>query len=418
MSVRQRIVSYETLTAAFTPYLEHVGRRVPSLEGLEGLTDATLPASAISQITAGLQVLEKEKRNPDVMSGTEDRMASLIQTYAAQQAKTVVPASSDGLEAKFDNNDLLGWIGSFFTWWRKIRPHTWQTPAPAPDKIANRFRIAVFGDWGTGLYGAPVLARAIAVDKAGFQVVLHLGDTYYSGVNDEIKERLLADWPKVAGAVNRSLNGNHEMYTGGHAYFDLALKQFAQPSSCFAFQNDHWLLVGLDSAYADHDIYDPEMSWFEPLVAQRGDRKLVLFSHHQPYSLLDVQGPKLISKLEKHLQNKDIFAWYWGHEHRCVLYDDHPVWRLKGRCIGHGGFPYFRDGVAGPSPAKPEWVRLASKNLVPGGELLDGQNLYIRGHESEYGPHGYAVLEFDGPSLNETIVDPEGDTIRSRPLVH
>src|SRR5229473_3358212 len=216
MSVRQRIVSYETLTAAFTPYLEHVGRRVPSLEGLEGLTDATLPASAISQITAGLQVLEKEKRNPDVMSGTEDRMASLIQTYAAQQAKTVVPASSDGLEAKFDNNDLLGWIGSFFTWWRKIRPHTWQTPAPAPDKIANRFRIAVFGDWGTGLYGAPVLARAIAVDKAGFQVVLHLGDTYYSGVNDEIKERLLADWPKVAGAVNRSLNGNHEMYTGGH----------------------------------------------------------------------------------------------------------------------------------------------------------------------------------------------------------
>ena len=84
MSVRQRIVSYETLTAAFTPYLEHVGRRVPSLEGLEGLTDATLPASAISQITAGLQVLEKEKRNPDVMSGTEDRMASLIQTSASR----------------------------------------------------------------------------------------------------------------------------------------------------------------------------------------------------------------------------------------------------------------------------------------------------------------------------------------------
>lgn len=418
MTSRQRIVSYETLTAAFTPYLEQAGERTPSLEGLEGLEDATLPASAISEITAGLQVLENEKRNPDVLSGSEDRMASLIQTYAAQQAKTVVPAASDGLEAKFDNYDLLGWIGSFFTWWRKIRPHAWQAASPSPDKLDSRFRVAVFGDWGTGLYGAPVLARAIGADKTGFQIVLHLGDTYYSGATEEIKERLLADWPKVPGAANRSLNGNHEMYTGGHAYFDLALKQFGQSSSCFAFQNDYWLLLGLDSAYADHDICDQEMPLFESLLAQSGDRKVILFSHHQPYSLLDVQGPKLISKLEKPLQNKKIFAWYWGHEHRCVLYDEHPVWGLKGRCIGHGGFPYFRNGVTGPAPAKPTWVRLASKNLVPGGELLDGQNPYIHGHESEYGPHGYAVLEFDGPSLNETIVDPEGDTIRSRPLVH
>jgi hypothetical protein len=159
------------------------------------------------------------------------------------------------------------------------------------------------------------------------------------------------------------------------------------------------------------------MSWFESLVAQSGDRRLILFSHHQPYSLLGDQGPKLITKLGRYLENKRIFAWYWGHEHRCVLYDEHPVWGLRGRCIGHGGFPYFREGSLGVAPAKPAWVLLASKNLLPGGELLDGQNPYIRGHESEYGPHGYAVLEFDGPRLNESIIDPEGSTIKSQQLV-
>lgn len=417
MSTRQRIVSYETLSAAVSPYLQQAGQSGSGLESVGGGAGEAPPATALSEISAGLQVLEREKRNPDVMSGTEDRMVSLIQSYSAQQAMTVVQAASDGLEAKFDNHDLLGWIGSFFTWWRKIELHAWQAPKASPDPIANHIRVAVFGDWGTGLYGAPVLARSIAADKAGFYLLLHLGDTYYSGMNNEIEERLLADWPKVAGAANRTLNGNHEMYTGGHGYFDLALKQFGQPSSCFALQNDYWLLVCLDTAYADHDVYEQEIPWLESLVERSGDRRIILFSHHQPYSLLDLQGPKLVAKLGKYLESKKIFAWYWGHEHRCVLYDAHPVWGLLGRCIGHGGFPYFRDGVQGPAPAKPAWVRLSSKNLVPGGELLDGQNAYIRGHEGEYGPHGYAVLEFDGRRLNESIIDPEGTTIKSQQLV-
>ena len=415
MTTRQPIVSYNTLNSAFTPYLERMGESTAGLESVEGTT-FTPPASAIAEVAAGLQILEKESRNPDVMSATEDLVASLIQTYSAQQAKEVVPAASDGLEAKFDSHDLLGWIGSFFTWWKKIVPHPWKVPQSAPDKIPARLQIAVFGDWGTGLYGAPVLARAIAADKAGFQVVLHLGDTYYSGADGEIKERLLADWPVVQGALNRTLNGNHEMYTGGHAYFDHALPHFGQPASCFALQNDHWLLVGMDSAYADHDICAQEMPWLELVLGQCGDRKLILFSHHQPFSLLDVQGPKLVAKLEKYLDGKKVFAWYWGHEHRCVLYDAHPVWGLRGRCIGHGGFPYFRDSGLGAAPAKPVWVRMTSKNLVPGGDMLDGQNPYIRGHEKEYGPHGYAVLEFDGPRLNESIVDPDGTTLRVQQL--
>ena len=79
----------------------------------------------------------------------------------------------------------------------------WIDPPPVPQTIADDAQIAVFADWGTGLYGAPAIAQTI---------VLHLGDTYYSGEESEIHDRLVGDWPKrPAGTLNRSLNGNHEM---------------------------------------------------------------------------------------------------------------------------------------------------------------------------------------------------------------
>ncbi len=115
----------------------------------------------------------------------------------------------------------------------------------------------------------------------------------------------------------------------------------SRPASYFALQNDHWVLVGLDSAYVDHDLAGDQVAWLEKIVENAGDRKVVLFSHHQPYSLFDSQGPKLVEKLGGLLGRRKLFAWYWGHEHRCVLFDPHPAWGLHGRCIGHGGLSVF-----------------------------------------------------------------------------
>jgi hypothetical protein len=417
MSTQRRIVSYREMAGAFHPYLEEAGRgqgsgvRGGGEEGLEAAPEAP-PADTMSEISAGLQALEGAGRNPDVMNGTEHEMASLLQTFFAQQATRDQPAAGEGLEAKFDNLDLLRWIGSFFTWWKGIKKAPWKTAEASPTTVPSAFRIAVFGDWATGLYGAPVCARSIAGDKKPFQVVMHLGDTYYSGDEPEIRERLLQVWPQVPGALNRALNGNHEMYTGGHGYFNIALPHFGQTSSYFAFQNDHWILACLDSAYSDHDLYGEQVDWLTSLVANGGDQRLILFTHHQPFSLLDGQGPKLVAKLKDFLEAKRIFAWYWGHEHHCMLYDAHPVWGLLGRCVGHGGFPYFREADFGAAPAKPTWVRLDSKHLVPGAEVLDGPNPYVRGHEKEYGPHGYVALDFDGPRLNEAVVEADGTILR------
>lgn len=387
-------------------------------EGLEAMGDApSADPEALAEFSRALQLLEQAQVRPGVMSTVEDPAVALLQTYIAEEGqKKLTPAAGGGLEAKFDERDLLGWAGSFFTWWRRIKPHKWLTAAPGADAVENTFRLTIFGDWGTGLYGAPICAKSIANSPDRADLIFHLGDTYYSGTDKEVKNRLLAVWPQVPGARNRVLNGNHEMYTGGHAYFKHALAKFGQAASYFAYQNDNWLLAGLDTAYSDHDLHGDQVAWLEKLVAAAGNRKLILFSHHQPFSLLESQGPKLVKKLTNLLAAKRIFAWYWGHEHHCVLYKAHPVWGLQGRCVGHGGFPYFREKQFGDPPDRPTWRNLASKNLVPSAIVLDGQNPYIEKHEKEYGPHGYVTVEFDGPQAFESVHNADGTVLRAQPL--
>src|SRR5262249_36133091 len=354
MNVRTMLVSHHALHSALNPRagLESAARAGgigPTAEAirraLAGAGVHGAEPAAVSMLSEALTALEDAERGPGVLTAVEHSMASLLQSYLAERAAEVgsaAPAPAGGPEAKFDDYDILGWVGSFFTWWRGIRKHDWRTPPAEPEGFGNSLRVAVLGDWGTGLYGAPICADSIQKDARRYGLLLHLGDVYYSGTEKEVAERFLALWPDVPGATSRALNSNHEMYTGGHAYFNQSLRRFEQTSSCFARQNSHWLLVGLDSAYHEHDLAMNQAGWLEGLIAAAGSRKVVLFTHHQPYSLLEKQGTKLVEKLSGLLEDRRIFAWYWGHEHRCVVYDVHPAWGLRGRCIGHGGYPYFR----------------------------------------------------------------------------
>jgi hypothetical protein len=416
MNVRQLVVSHRALHAALRPTggLESVAPAAGAIR--EALADGG-PADW-SALSEALALLGAAERDPGVLTTVQHPTASLLQSFLAERAADADSAdatAAGGFEAKFDDHDILGWIGSFFTWWRRIRPHAWQPPPDAPEEVGSSFRIAVLGDWGTGLYGAPACADSIRQDGKGFGLLLHLGDVYYSGTEREVKERFLALWPDVPGARSRALNSNHEMYSGGHAYFDQTLQKFGQGSSCCALQSPHWLLVGLDSAYSEHDLAMNQAEWLEGLVAAAGSRKVVLFTHHQPYSLIDNQGPKLVEKLSGLLEARRVFAWYWGHEHRCVVYDEHPAWGMRGRCIGHGGYPYFRSLPGGAEVAREgdgfKWYRLPDRDLIPGGLVLDGPNRYLPGHEERYGPNGYAVLEFEGEHLVESIRAPDGAEI-------
>lgn len=406
------IVSYDSFAKAD---IESAG----ALEASRGEDDAEVRA----YLAEALGKLEQVRAGAGLMCATDDQLTSLLQSCLAEQPAELTlsteEAASGGLEVKYDAGDLLGWFRSVFTMWRRIVPEPWrEPPAEAEHLDAGQVRVAVLGDWGTGLYGAPAVARSIEQDPDGYGVMVHLGDVYYSGTEREVRENFLAHWPRVPGAISRAVNSNHEMYSGGAGLFRHTLPAFGQQATPFALRNDDWLLVGLDTGYAEHDLHGDQVEWLEGLVAAAGERRLVLFSHHQPYSLLDGQGPKLVAKLARLLQRRRVFAWYWGHEHRCVLYDRHPAWGMLGRCVGNGGFPAYRDDLT-QYPAEggdQRWRRLPARNLVPGGVVLDVRNSYPRlaGQRREYGEHGYLSLRFDGPHLTETVHLQDGSPVRER----
>jgi len=427
------IVSYETLNNAVTKALSKdattflKAAQAPPPGGFEaGDTPPTADevAKLRGELTGALKKLEEENQAPGVFVSADDQFASLLQSFAAEgslmQGKVDTTAAGE-LEAKFDEHDFLGWVGSLFTWVRKLKPHKWANAPLNPDPLPNSLRVAILGDWGSGLYGAPACARSIENDPKGYGLLLHLGDVYYSGTESEVNDRFLKLWPKTQGAVSRACNSNHEMYTGGYAYFDLSLKKFKQPASYFALQNDHWLLVGLDTAYKEWEFANDQISWLRKVVENAGNRRVILLSHHQLFSWADSTKKNLPGELGELLTNKKIFAWYWGHEHRCMIFDRHSAWGIYGRCAGHSGFPYFRDkftegSIVKRGPQDSVLRKLDSKNAVPGGLIIEGPNPYIPDHINDYGPNGYMTLEFSDDRLNEIVQMPDGSVAYEREI--
>jgi hypothetical protein len=417
-------VSRETpvVTPSSLPPLRQVEFAVPAAERGRQAIDPVTQQMIRTRYRQVLDRIDAKTRasSPNVLVTVQDREASLLQSSIAEEADLGRALEAGGREAKFAEGafggDLLGWLGSLFDHVDQAHMHPIARPPDAvPEALPDRARIAMMGDWGTNLYGAPVSAASIK-QKGGYDLLLHLGDIYYSGTRTEVRMRFLDVWPKEAGVKTRVLNGNHEMYSGGFAYFDDMLPAFRQPSSYFALQNAGWLLVGLDTGCLDHDLDATQVGWVQTVVRNAGSRKVVLFSHHQPFSRFDQQGPKLSAALSDLLTGKAITAWYWGHEHECVVYDRHPAFGLFGRCLGHGGIPSPRkDAVAGaPSErtlAGVAWKRLSATADSPSCLALDGPNPLIKDGEQEFGPHGYVTLELDGATFIERVHLPDGTEI-------
>jgi len=427
MSIGQTVVPYSAFQEAFqaNPDQLHSAVQAATAEAAGGdpAEQQRLVAEwheAVDFLAKDAQpVLKKGDKGKPILRTPQNELASRLQTLlvtqatAAGQVETVQAAQTieiptgnsdalDVLSVKFDNDDLAGWLRMAPKLLFKPPKAAWVDPPLTPQAIPDDARIALFADWGTGLYGAPAITKCIeGLDRC--DVVFHLGDTYYSGGAEEVKHRLIDNWPKrPAGTVNRSLNGNHEMYSGGQGYFQALADFFHQPASCFAMQNSKWLLVCLDTSYEDFKLDEKQVAWVKSLVNAAGTRKLILLSHHQPFSQLDEQGPNLQKALADLLNSQRIHAWFWGHEHRLVLYDPHRIWGFKGRCIGNGGFPGFRDDLPDAHGNVYQWPILPELPYAPKARLLDGPNFWIPQDAEGFSPHGYVVLDFDGDTVSET----------------
>lgn len=303
-----------------------------------------------------------------------------------------------------------GWVSSLIAMGiQKFRnPRKFNATPAQSVEMKDRCRLVVVGDWGSGLPRAQ--ATAVAMRKYIDEClandidchVVHLGDVYYSGWDFEYDERFLPYWPVGKAEHSRigswSLNGNHDMYSGGFGYYDtlLADTRFArqEKSSFFRLYNKSWQILGLDTAYDDNGLRDPQAKWVEDTVGAN-PQKTMLLSHHQFFSAYEPSesvGAVLRTKLKRVLGSGRIDAALWGHEHRCIAYSSHEQIRYP-RLIGHGGVPVYM-------------TRAETDAYVEPATFEDRR--FIGNWPEKWAYMGFAVLDFDGPALTTRYVDEAG----------
>ena len=230
------------------------------------------------------------------------------------------------------------------------------TAAKSQIQLPDTCKVALLADWGADNEHAKKLGD-LAIAR-GADIVIHLGDIYYSGSQAEC-ETFLKNWPlrdaqgdPVAGK-SFALNGNHEMYSLGRYYFTTVLDGLGQEASYFTLSNNWWQIQGLDTAYVPFSIsggtidtnMKPQWDWLLNSIKANPGKKNIFLSHNQPVSAhlpeFEASFPLNLEyrQLLQATNSKAIFAWFFGHEHRCTIYDDTKT-DFKARLIGNGSIPH------------------------------------------------------------------------------
>ena len=373
-------------------------------------------ASGGAAKSAKLAIRRQPRQEP--WYSPRDRTIALIQSamdeYLEKQAAKTVRAAKQvrkGLKAKkfaavgkpaamkalfgerFDNVDP-GWIEVVLeklkqAFLKKAKFITHSKPTDFRFQLADRVKIAIVGDWGGGNDSAILIAQQIKAHQPDH--VIHLGDVYYAGTEREVKNRFLKLWnfwdtPDVPGR-SLSLNSNHEMYSGGHGYFEITLKAFKQPASYFSIGNAKWRFIGLDTAYVDHNLNKEQGDWLKAQLGT-GTARNILLTHHQLFSAYEQTEAGLEAWIKPYLDAKKLTGWFWGHEHLMVIYETFKG--LKARCIGNGCFPYDVPPNDPPLPGFP--VTFVNRRQLP----------------NKRGMHSFALLTIDGPKLHVDYIDEDG----------
>ena len=275
---------------------------------------------------------------------------------------------------------------------------------PLPEQ--STLKIALVSDWATGTAVAHNVMRCIAEDKP--DLLIHLGDIYYSGTCKEAEENFLNVVRKYLpeSVPIYALAGNHDLYAGGDGYYWL-LDQLNQPASYFCLRNANWQIFAIgapsDNQNPSHAlehipaIDEQEISWHKHKLETSQGRKTVMLSHYQLFTASGNIGrtpdnrplainPVLYQTFKDNLDKIDL--WLWGHEHNCIVFAPY-LGLERGRCIGSGAIPVSL--IWQPYKQLPNLALPAGIDKPPTMNL-DAQLEHNRDHYY----HGYGVLTLNG----------------------
>ncbi len=339
-----------------------------SFSGVQDMAAAEVPppythyASRFDMVGVYQSVLSGLFSDIPALQGYGDRNAVWL-TTPLEESAFKIKAVLHGLQAMAEQKKSP--LQAIVEAWRAVRfakaPYPQGAPPTRP--FAETCTVALLADWGGDNPAAKRIAEIVERSKPSLAV--HLGDIYYGGVKEEC-EAFLRNWPLQVDPAHRgngipplsslALNGNHEMYTGGEAFFNVVLPAFGQSQPFFCLENEHWRLIGLDTAYLDGrlkptDANDPMMvqwNWLVDLLKNGSKKANIFLSHHQPVSAHAHEykdSKALRDDVEELLAlegvGKDaIFGWFFGHEHRCTVYKDDDATPYNARLIGSGCIPH------------------------------------------------------------------------------
>lgn len=370
--------SFVTYRNPYASVWQSAMHRVLAARRATARLDLSASQPEMSQFTTAFSAFQSNKLVPTV-----DRMGAPVGHCAKLAAEFVWAeikrdhARADAIRTELQDGtcDPL-WteaLATYLAWKGSFKPASYVKHSNLSDFVISlpekpEIVIGLIGDWGTGLDDSRWLLAEVMKKRP--DMLIHLGDIYYSGLSWEDTDNFLSLIQSLAPNIPvYTLSGNHDRYSGGSFYYQLlgelnkspSLSAYQQQASYFCLRNKNWQIIAMDTGLHDCDPFtvttnityleDSEADWHADKLRNFGGQTIML-SHHQLFTAFGdgvgkgasgkalAYNPRLYSVFEPFMDK--IAVWLWGHEHNFEAYDPY-IGLDKGRCIGAAAIPVLQE---------------------------------------------------------------------------
>lgn len=387
---------------------------------------------------------------PEAMSETEQNAA--VSEYLFNEVNKrlevgegIDDLSSDPVVRKYSTADTKGWLqcAVVYASYEPFRSTFYYNAPPSASsdfgviewKIPNGAKIGIIGDWGTMMPDAKGLFEAML--SQGVDLVIHLGDIYYSGTNTESRSfiQCIKDAMTETGVSVPffSIPGNHEYYAWGDGFFNHVLPNlntWLNPSTygstcqqeasffCLKSEDGRWQFLGMDTGHNSVSaaqiakaaigsenaptLRDDEIAWHQDKM-DKFSGNTILLSHHQLFTANvdidhadgypDMPGTNLslLDVFQKYFDK--VGAWFWGHEHNMMIFKKGILNMNMGRLLGSSAY----EETVGEDPYKPVNPLFAQR--------FPFQNVKLSSDTEGYYYHSYAIMTMNQNGTDDIGVE-------------